>query len=103
MLEIISILCSLIICIVTPIEVNRIRNGKINKKFANDPQKFLDIYRKQLRMLIFVGLGLGTLTFIMSFLEENPGERVFKLVAGAIWLAVAGICFVSRGRLPTSA
>lgn len=103
MIELISILCSLIVCIVTPIEVNKIRNGWVNKKFANDPQKFLDVYRKQLRMLIFVGLGLGALTFLMSFLEENPGERVFKWVAAAIWLAVAGICYVSRGRLPTSA
>ncbi len=103
MIELISILCSLAICILTPIEVNKIRGGWVNKRFENDREKFLDVYRKQLRMLTWLGVGFGTLTLGLILIESEPGEKIVKLVAAAIWYAVAAICFVQRGRLPQAA
>lgn len=103
MIELISILCSLMICILTPIEVGRIRGGWVNKKFENDRPKFLAAYHRQLAMLTWVGAGFGVLTFAMIAIEANPGERIVKAVAGAIWLVVAAICYVYRRKLPTVA
>jgi hypothetical protein len=96
MIELISILCSLLICIITPIEVNKIRGGWVNKRFENNREKFLEVYRKQLRMLTWLGVGFGTLTLALVLIESNPGEKIVKLVAAAI-------CFVQRGRLPETA
>jgi hypothetical protein len=103
MIELISILCSLMICVLTPIEVGRIRGGWVNKKFENDRPKFLAAYSRQLAMLTWVGVGFGVLTLGLVAIEHNPGERIVKMVAGVIWLAVAAICFIYRKRLPTVA
>jgi hypothetical protein len=103
MIELISILCSLMICVLTPIEVGRIRGGWVNKKFENDRPKFLAAYNRQLAMLTWVGLGFGVMTFGLIAIESNPGERIVKGVAGAIWLAVAVICYIYRRRLPVEA
>jgi len=100
MIELISIICSLAICVLTPIEVSRIRRGFVAKKFAGDREKYLAAFRKQLTLLIWLGIAFGVLSFGLAFLETRPGESVVKFVAAAIWLAVAGICFVSRRMLP---
>ena len=47
MLELISILAALIVCILIPIEVGKIRNGWVRKQFAGDRSKFLAAYRKR--------------------------------------------------------
>jgi len=103
MIELISVVCSLVICVLTPIEVNRIRAGWVNQKFEGDRPRFIAAYRKQLVMLMWLGLGFGALTLILSLLEAEPGERIFKVVAGAIWFAVAGISLISQRRLPVEA
>jgi hypothetical protein len=100
MIELISILCSLLICILTPIEMRKIQSGWTNKKFEGNREGFLVAYRKQMTMMIYLGLGLGGLTAVLILIEDNPGERIVKAVAAAIWLAVAAICFVSRRNLP---
>ena len=98
MIELISIIGSLAMCIFTPIEVSRIRAGWVRKKFVGDRQKFLTAYRKQLALFTVLGVVFGVLGIITSFLESEPGEQVVKLVAAAIWFAVACICIVA-GRL----
>jgi hypothetical protein len=103
MIELISILASLAVLFLTPFEVNRIRKGYVAKKFESDPEKYRTAFRKQVTMLIWVGLVLGLLQIGLSFVEKSHGENVVKIVAGVIWLAVAGVCFVSRGMLPPSA
>ena len=100
MIELISIICSLAICILTPIEVSKIRGGWVREKFAGDREKFLMAYRKQLTMLTWVGVVFGLLSIGVSFIETHPGESTVKYIAAAIWLAVAGICAVSRRLLP---
>lgn len=102
MIELISIVCSLVVCIGLPIEVSRIRRGYAPKAYAGDQGKYLIAFRKQLNMLTWVGLGLGVITFGLAFIEKTPGEKVFKIVAGLIWLAVAVICLVSQRMLPAA-
>ena len=41
MIELISIVASLVVCILIPIEVGRIRRGWVRKNFAGDRGKFL--------------------------------------------------------------
>ncbi len=100
MIELISIVCSLAVCVITPIEVSRIRSGWVRPKFAGDREKFLTAYRKQLTMLTWVGVVFGLLSTALAFMETTPGEPIVKLVAAAIWFAVAVICFISRRMLP---
>jgi hypothetical protein len=102
MIELISIICSLAVCILTPIEVGRIRSGWVREKFKGDREKFIAAYRKQLTLLTWVGLGFGILSIGLSFVEMEPGEGTVKIVAGVIWLAVAGICAVSKRMLPSA-
>jgi len=102
MIELISILCSLVICIVTPIEMNRIRGGWVAKKFDGDRERFLAAYRKQLNMLVWLGVVFGGVNILLAVIEANPGERVVKFVAAAIWFAAAGISHASRRGLPAS-
>src|SRR5215475_7550548 len=99
MIELIGIICSLAICILTPIEVNKIRGGWVRKKFAGDRAKFLTAYRAQLKMLTVLGLVFGVLFIGLAFLENEPGEPVVKLIAAIIWFAVACITFVGRRKL----
>jgi hypothetical protein len=103
MIELISIICSLAICILTPIEVSRIRSGRVREKFKSDPGKYIAAYHKQLALLTWVGVGFGILSIALSFIEMHPGEGTVKIIAGIIWFAVAGICAVSKRMLPDAA
>ena len=63
MIELISIIASLAICILIPIEVGKIRSGWVRKKVAGDRPKFLAAYRSQLKLLIAKGKEQGYLTY----------------------------------------
>ena len=95
MIELISIVASLVVCILIPIEVGRIRRGWVRKNFAGDRGKFLAAYRKQLKLLMWLGLVFGVLEIGLALIEAHPGERPVKLVAAAIWLAVFCISFTA--------
>ena len=99
MLELISIICSLAICILTPIEVHKIRAGRVRKGFAGDRAKHIAAFDKQLTWLIWVGLIFGLLTLGLAFIEKRPGEAVVKIVAAIIWFAVACITFIAHRQL----
>jgi len=100
MLELISIIAALAICVLTPIEVRRIRGGWVRKQFAGDRAKFLAAYRRQLTLLTWLGVVFGVLGIGMALIETKPGEATVKSVAAIIWFTVAGISFVSRRMLP---
>lgn len=100
MIELISIIGSLAVCILTPVEVARIRGGWTRKKFGNDREKFLTAYRAQLNMLTVLGIVFGVLGILLAAIESDAGEQIVKLIAAAIWFAVACICFISRRMLP---
>src|SRR5262245_39967463 len=95
MLELISIVASLALCILIPIEVGKIRNGWVRKNFAGDRPRFLAAYRKQLKMLMWLGLIFGVLSVAMAPLETHGGESIVKVIAGAIWFVVAALSFSS--------
>jgi len=99
MLELISIICSLAICILTPIEVHKIRGGRVRKGFAGDRAKYIAAFNKQLTWLMWVGLAFGALTLGLAFIEKRPGEAVVKIVAAIIWFAVACITFIAHRQL----
>jgi hypothetical protein len=103
MIEVMSVVCSLAICVLAPIEVNRIRAGWVNQKFEGDRRGFVAAYRRQLVMLMWLGLGFGALSLGLSLVEADAGQRLFKVAAGSVWFAVAATSRVSQGRLPVEA
>ena len=99
MLELIAMVAGLIVCIMMPIEMAKIRKGWVHKKFAGDRPKFLAHYRKQIRALMWLGLVLGVLTLGLAAVEERHGEVIVKIIGAVIWLTVSGTSFVSQGQL----
>lgn len=95
MLELIAIVAGLIVCIMMPIEVGKIRKGWVHKKYAGDRPKFLAAYRKQIRMLMWLGLVFGVLGIGLAALEGQRGESIVKFIGAAVWFAVSGISFAS--------
>ena len=99
MLELIAMIAGLIVCIMMPIEMAKIRKGWVSKKFAGDRPKFLAAYRKQIKMMMWLGLVFGVLGIGLAAVEARQGEVIVKLIGAVIWFAVAGIAFVSHGEL----
>ena len=95
MLELIAIIAGLIVCVMMPIEVGKIRKGWVHKKYAGDRPKYLAAYRKQIRMLMWLGLVFGVMGIGLAALEARHGEAIVKLIGAAVWLAVSGIAFTS--------
>lgn len=103
MLELISIIAALTLCILTPFEVAKIRRGWVRRKFGDDRQGFITAYDRQLYFFTWLGLVFGVLVLGTAFLETEPGEDVVKMIAAVIWFALAAVCFVCRRRLPPAA
>ena len=103
MLELISIVAGLIVCIMMPIEVGKIRKGWVRDKFKGDRPKFLAAYRKQLKMLMWLGLVFGVLGLGLAALEAHRGEAIVKVVGAAIWLAASGLAYNSLRMLAKEA
>ena len=103
MLELISIIAGLAVCILIPIELGRIRKGWVHRKFAGDRPKFLAAYRKQLKMLMWLGLVFGAMGLGLAALEAHRGEAIVKVVGAAIWLAASGLAYNSLRMLAKEA
>jgi hypothetical protein len=99
MLELISIIAALVLCIMMPIEVGKIRKGWVRKDFKGDRPKFLTAYRKQLKAIMWLGLVFAVLGIGLAALEDRGGEAIVKVVGAVIWFAVAGISFFSLREL----
>ena len=99
MLELISIIAGLIVCVLIPVELGKIRKGWVHKKFAGDRPRFLTAYRKQLKALMWLGLVFGVLGLGLAAVEANRGEAIVRVVGAAIWLAVSGFAFNSLREL----
>ena len=95
MLELIAMIAGLIVCIMMPIEMGRIRKGWVSKKFTGDRPKFLAAYRKQLKMLMWLGLVFGVSGIGLAALADQRAESIVKLIGAAIWFAVSGIAYTS--------
>jgi hypothetical protein len=99
MLELIAMIAGLVVCIMMPIEMNKIRKGWVHKRFAGDRPKFLAAYRKQIRTLMWLGLFFGVAGIGLAALADQRAETIVKLIGAVIWFAVSGIAFVSLGEL----
>jgi len=100
MLELISMVAGLVVCIMIPIEVAKIRKGWVRDKFKGDRPKFLAAYRKQLKMLMGLGFVFAALGIALASLEDHHAEAIVKVVGAVIWFAVASICLFSLRGLP---
>ena len=99
MIEIISIVVSLFVCIITPIAVREIRSGWVKPSFAGDRDKFVQTYNRQLAWQTLAGVVFGLLFLGLALIETPPAENTLQLIAAVIWFAMAVICFVSRRSL----
>jgi len=99
MLELIAMIAGLVACIMMPIEMGKIRKGWVSKKFAGNRPGFLAAYRKQLKMLMGLGLVLGMVGIGLAAIEARQGEAIAKVIGAAIWFAVSAMAYYSLGQL----
>ena len=99
MLELIAMVAGLAVCVWLPIEMAKIRKGWVHKKFAGDRPRFLAAYRKQIRMLMWLGLFFGVAGLGLAAFEARHGEAIVKVIGAVIWLAVSGIAYTSHRAL----
>jgi hypothetical protein len=99
MLELISILASIALIVLTPTQTAQICAGKISPKFQGTPQAYAAVYGKQINMLIWLGAVFAVLNIGMIFISPEPGEWIVKLISSALWAGVAGVSFFSRQKL----
>jgi hypothetical protein len=99
MLELISIVASIALIILTPIQTAQICSGKFSPKLKSSPEAFVAAFRRQIGMLVWLGAVFAVLNFALIFMESEPGEWVVKLVAAVLWLGVCAVSFHSRQRL----
>ena len=95
MLELIAMVAGVIVCVMMPIEMGKIRKGWVHKKFAGDRPKFLAAYRKQIRTLMWLGLFFGVAGIGLAAVADQRAEAVVKLVGVAVWLSVSTVAFTS--------
>lgn len=99
MLELIAMVAGVVLCIMMPIEMGRIRKGWVHRKFAGDRPRFLAAYRKQIRSTMWLGLVLGVAGLGLAAIADHRAESIARLIGAAIWLAVSGFAFASRRAL----
>ena len=99
MLEIISILASLALIVVTPIQTVQICAGKFSPKMKVTPAVFVASFRKQVLMLTWLSAVFGVANIVLMFMETEPGENIVKGVAAVLWFGVAGVSFYSSRKL----
>jgi hypothetical protein len=99
MIELISIVASIALIILTPIQTSQIVAGKISPKFKGTPAAYVAAFRKQIGLLVWLGAVFAVLNLLLMFIETEPGEWIFKLIAAVLWAAVAGVSFFSSQKL----
>jgi len=96
MLELIALVAALVICVWTPIETRKVRDGWMRKNFKGTREEFVTKYRRQLTVIGWVGLVLGALNLVIALIAASEPGVIVKLIAGIIWLAAGGISLWSR-------
>jgi hypothetical protein len=100
MLELIALIAALALCVWTPIETRKVRNGWMRKNFRGTPAEFVAAYRRQLKIFVWVGGVLGAGNVVLGLVADaGSPQQIVKIVAGVIWLAAAIVSFVSRRQL----
>lgn len=96
MLELIALIAAVAVCIWTPIETRKVRDGWVRKNFKGTREEFVTKYRRQLTVIGWVGLVLGALNLVIALVASSEPGMIVKLIAGVIWLAAGGISMWSR-------
>jgi hypothetical protein len=99
MLELISIVASIAVLILTPIEVGKIQRGWVRKNFKGTPAEFLVAYKRQLTLFVWLGIVLGILDIGLGIVEETPYENYVKYFAALLWFGVSGVSYYCRNKL----
>jgi len=96
MLELIALVAAVAVCIWTPIETRKVRDGWTRKNFKGTREEFVTKYRRQLTVIGWVGVVLGSLNLVLAVVAASEPGMIVKLIAGVIWLAAGGISLWSR-------
>lgn len=96
MLELIALIAALAVCVWTPIEARKVRDGWMRKNFQGTREEFVTKYRRQLTVIGWVGLVLGTLNLVLALVASSEPGMIVKLIAGIIWLMAGGISLWCR-------
>ena len=99
MIELISILASIVLLFVTPVQTAQICAGRISPKYKGTPEAYAAAFRKQIGLLVWLGAVFAALNLVLIFIEVEPGEWIVKLVAAMLWLGVFAVSLHSRQRL----
>jgi hypothetical protein len=99
MIELISILASIVLIFVAPIQTAQICAGKISPKYKGTPEAYAAAFRKQIGLLVWLGAVLAVLNLGLIFIASEPGEWIVNLVAAMLWLGVLAVSLHSRHRL----
>jgi hypothetical protein len=99
MLELISIVASIAVLILTPIQTAQIVQGKVNPKYKGTPEAYAAAFRKQIGLFIWLGVVFAVLDLVLVFIDPEPGEWIVKLLGAALWLGVAAVSFNSSQKL----
>lgn len=90
MLELIAMVCAAVLIVYTPIESRKVAGGWIRKRHKGAPEEFRASYRRQLSILIWLGLAFGVFNLGLSLLpDQDPARSMVKAVAGLLWLGVS--------------
>jgi len=99
MLELISILASLVLIFLMPIQTAQICAGKITPKFKGTPQAYAVVFSKQANLLVWLGAVFAVSNVVLIFIATEPGDWIVNLVSAVLWAGVFAVSFHSRQRL----
>lgn len=100
MIELIGIVCCIAAIIGLPLQTAKIRTGWMPAKFKGTFAEYLASWRKQLGVLMWVGVGLGALNIVLAVIPQDTAyEWIAKAVSAALWFALSAVSFFSRRSL----
>jgi hypothetical protein len=99
MLELISILASIALLVVTPMQTAQIRAGKISPNYKGTADAYAAAFCKQIGLLVWLGAVFTVLNLVLIFIATEPGDWIVNLVAAVLWFGVFAVSLHSRQRL----
>ncbi|MGH6872186.1 MAG: hypothetical protein ACREHE_11830 [Rhizomicrobium sp.] len=101
MVEIVGLIACVIFCIGVPLQVKAIRDGTAFRKAPEKRDMIVAATLKQFSLLSWLGIGFGVIEIALAFVEDEPGEWMFKLIAGIVWLAASALSFWGKRQIAT--
>lgn len=90
MLELVALVCALALIVWTPIEARKVAGGWVRARHKGTPEEFRLGYRRQLTVLIWVGVVIGAGNILLSpLVDADRARSLVRLVMGVLWLGVS--------------